>query len=782
MKPFTYLPMQPSNSHQQRVRPSRTAGARTGRLAIAALVTALLAACGGGGATASAGAGSPVADSAGAGAGVSAAVNSAAGATATDPAAAAAAPTTVSIDRAVQVAVAVVRVQNTGATQTMVPFTFGHPFGPGSLKAGESLTAVLGDGTVVPLQVDIKATHPDGSARHVVVSGVLSSLAAQQTAKMTLLKASPAAARTATPADLLATGLTATTAVTVDGVRYTASLADAFAATKPMQWLSGGIADEWFVNAPLKDAKGNPHPRLTARFGVRWYPGLNKQARIEFIVENDKTWVSASNHTYDVDLQVAGKSVYSKTGLTHYNHARWHQYTWWDAAHAPDINVQLNASTLINSRAVPNYDVTLVPTEGNITDLTKLISAANTGPMTVGPVTPYMPMTGGRSDIGSMPSWSAIWLLTMDKRARDVMMAAADGSGSWSIHMRDEQTDYPIRTDNAKNALISTHGNLSSSGPLPVPRCVTSVACNGSSFVADTAHEPALDYLPYLVTGDYYYLEELQFWAAYNPLETAPGYNGNGKGLLRWQQMRGQAWSLRTLGEAAYITPDNHPLKGYFTTQVEANLDWYNQTYVIGNPNNLGAYDGSGEGAFKVEGTSPWQDDFLTWSFGRLNELGFTNALPILKWKSKYPVGRMTAPGFCWIMASSYGLRLFDDNGKVFNSFADMYNTNFVTSTLTFENSSNVPQQQAFGKFSDLACASQEQATWMGMISGFGWPVGRMVGYADYNLGYPANMQPALAMAAGTGIPNAAQAWTIFMGRAAKPDYRSAPQWSILPR
>ncbi|RNF27893.1 hypothetical protein NM04_26085, partial [Massilia aurea] len=78
------------------------------------------------------------------------------------------------------------------------------------------------------------------------------------------------------------------------------------------------------------------------------------------------------------------------------------------------------------------------------------------------------------------------------------------------------------------------------------------------------------------------------------------------------------AWSLRTLGHAAYITPDAHTLKDYFVKQLDNNLKFYHATYVTGNPNQLGVYDGSGSGSFKVAASAPWQDDFLTWSFGYL--------------------------------------------------------------------------------------------------------------------------------------------------------------------
>ena len=112
-----------------------------------------------------------------------------------------------------------------------------------------------------------------------------------------------------------------------------------------------------------------------------------------------------------------------------------------------------------------------------------------------------------------------------------------------------------MRTDNEKNRLISTHMNLAKKGPLPVPRFAGNKNTLATPYKNDTAHQPSLAYLPYLLTGEYYFLEELHFWATSNSLETDPGNRGYEKGLIHWQQVRGQAWSLRTLGHAAYITP-----------------------------------------------------------------------------------------------------------------------------------------------------------------------------------------------------------------------------------
>jgi hypothetical protein len=677
-----------------------------------------------------------------------------------------------------------IRVQNTGNAQTNVPFTFGQVFAPGALSPSEGLAAVLADGTVLRLQTDVKATHADGSVRHAIISGILPSLAAGQTQTLKLAKSSVAPTSTSTVQSLVSAGLSSNVTIILNGVKYTASLNDALASSTPINWLSGSVANETIVSAPLKDAAGVAHPLLAARFAVRWYSALPKQARVEVVVENNKTFTAgARNLTYDVNVDVAGRSVYAKTGLTHYHHSRWHTTAWWDVAHQPATYLQHNAAYLIASKAVPNYDQTTVPAESALADLANSLTPDTTGPMTIGPVTAYMGTTGGRGDIGPLPAWSVFYLLSMDKRAYDAMMAAADGSGTWSMHYRDENTGYPLRTDNEANKRITTHPNANTWGPLPVPRCANNdFSLCSSPYADDTAHQPSLAFLPYLVTGDYYYLEELQFWAAENPLATDPGWSGLGQGLVRWQQLRGQAWSLRTLGQTVYITPDAHPLKQYFTNQLDANLTFYNDTYVVGNPNNLGVYDGSGYGAFYVADSAPWQDDFLTWSFGYLTELGFGRAAPILQWKAKYSVGRMTAPGYCWIQASSFSLKFrASDKTPLYQSFADLYAANFKNDNIVNDNGQLLPPPGGVN-FLDLPCGSQEQANYLTAIHGYTWAKGRMIGYADSTIGNPAIMQIALAAVRNTGIPNAAEAWTIFNGRAAKPDYTRAPQFNIVPR
>ena len=93
------------------------------------------------------------------------------------------------------------------------------------------------------------------------------------------------------------------------------------------------------------------------------------------------------------------------------------------------MHLKHNAKYLTSSFALPNYDATVVPTEANLADLASQFSGAKTQPMGAGVAAAYMPGTGGRGDIGLLPSWSATYLLTMDKRAKDVMLGTADLAG-----------------------------------------------------------------------------------------------------------------------------------------------------------------------------------------------------------------------------------------------------------------------------------------------------------------------------------------------------------------
>jgi len=647
-------------------------------------------------------------------------------------------------------------VENTGAEQSKVPLTFGQVFAPGDLPRGAALAGKLADGGTLPLQVDVKATHPDGSVRHAVISALLPRLAKGQSAGIALVKGGARGDGGAKPA--LDTGAQVT--VTIDGERYTASADRLLKEQKPQVWLDGPIVTELQVAAPLRNARGEAHPHLAARFAIRGYAGSGKR-RVDVVVENDWAYEPApQNFTYDVEVKVGDDTVYAKKAFTHLHHARWRTVAW--TGPAPAVHLRHDTAYLIDSRALPNYDRSVRVSDSALAALIGKWEGAKTEPMGIGAAVPAMPGPGGRVDIGLLPGWAAMYLLSMDARAKQVTLGTADLAGSWSAHYRDKQTGLPISLmDYPYMTLLGTPNDTRNpkTGKQEIfPRCPKE-ACK-TPYKADSAHQPAFAYLPYLVTGDHYYLEELQFWAMWNVFATNPGYRKNIRGLLDSHQVRGQAWSLRTLAEAAYITPDSHPLKRDFTAILKNNLDFYNTTYAE-NPaaNRLGVLDNRHAVIYKGKtAVAPWQDDFFTSAVGHAAELGFSDALPLLKWKAKFPLARMVGDGACWVDAANYTITVRDaPNAPVYDSIAQAY-------------------RRTMGELAALPCAGAELA------AATKRQPGDMGGYAATPMGFPSNLQPALAYAADVGGEAGKKAWARFMSRSVKADYSKSPQFAIVPR
>lgn len=658
-------------------------------------------------------------------------------------------------------AITALRIKSTSdKAQTNVPFTVGQVFKQGDMPAGKGLTGVVEDGTI-PLQFDVKALHPDGSVRHGVVSGILPRA---EPGKDIVLGLAPTSEQQKGFVNAVAAPVIS---VLVEGKTYRTN---GINLQGRVQWLGGPLVSESQTKQPLFDDKGLQHPHLCARFGSRVYS--NGAARLEVVIENDWAYEpDPRNFTYDVRVEFNGQALYEKKGLTHLHHARWRKLFW--TGNEPQIHIRHDSAYLIGSKALPNYEPIEIA-EKTLADYDKKWTGAEIEPMQVGPmVGKAMPDTGGRNELGILPGFAASYLLSMDPRAKKVTLGTGDLAGTWSMHYRDKNTDLPVSLiDYPYMTILGTPGDTKN--PKTGQREVFPTLVKDKSstpFKHDTSHQPSMAYLPYLVTGDYYYLEELQFWATYNVFMSNPGWRKNVQGLVADDQVRGQAWSMRTLGEAAYITPDSHPLKLHFLQILKSNLGYYNATF-SGNvkANKLGVLDmksahvyaedtdDNGE-ADKKTAVAPWQDDFFTQSIGHLVDLGFEDALPLLQWKSKFPMGRMNDEGFCWMLGANYTMAIRDtETSPVYDNFRKVYVATIGK------------------KIAAMPCGSDELAKALGQKPG------DMGGYSSTPIGYPSNMQPALAYAADYCGGPGNKAWARFMSRSIKPNYSLSPQFAIVPR
>ena len=259
-------------------------------------------------------------------------------------------------------------------------------------------------------------------------------------------------------------------------------------------------------------------------------------------------------------MALGKETVYIKSDLLHYHLSRWRKVFWWGAE--PKVHVRQDPRYLIQTRSVPTYDLGVHVAQQALDGYAKRMGSRDFEPTGKGMSTPGMATTGGRPEIGPLPDWAAAPILTQDLVAWSATLAMGDLSGSWPIHYRDKKTDLPATIEDYPHmTLLGTPADAinkrtgkSEWFPSCEGRCKT-------PFAPDSAHQPSFAYLPYLISGDYYYLEDLLFWANWNLLEMAASYRQFEKGLLKPGQVRSQSWALRTLAQAAYNHPRFTPLE-----------------------------------------------------------------------------------------------------------------------------------------------------------------------------------------------------------------------------
>jgi len=526
--------------------------------------------------------------------------------------------------------------------------------------------------------------------------------------------------------------------------RYFASVGSALAkaGASPETWLKGPVATEFSLAMPLRDTEtGAPQPRLNARFDLRAFAG-SQRVRTDVVLENDWAYEAApGNVSYDIAVTEKNAAVYQASNVGLYQHARWHKVIW-SGGPVPVAGVRYDVPYFLKSRMVWNYDASVHVSEPALAREAKLLAAADTGPTGPAFITQYMPMTGGRDDIGPLPRWTALYLLSQDSRARAAMLANADASGGIPIHYRDRPTDQPVNLDRHPG-IAMLFGKAAGKDALP------EVTNGDTPWTPDAAHQPSLAYVPYLITGDRFYLDELLFWANWDMGGVDPSYREGAKGLVHWNQIRGQAWSMRTLGEAALALPDDHPMKAYFAQKLQNNLQWYVDNYPRNRNHELISPLGWIERPDVPGSTAPWQDDFLALVMGHLAEAGYPLAEEFFRWQAQSTVGRWTheAEGYCRTMAPAYYIIVRVKSGSAIRDWRTLMHENW-------------PELGA--------CPAR-------------FPEGS---YPDEPAGYVAYSQAMLALSSDFRIPGAGEAFHTLhaespaLARALAED----PSWAIAPR
>ena len=154
---------------------------------------------------------------------------------------------------------------------------------------------------------------------------------------------------------------------------------------------------------------------------------------------------------------------------------------------------------------------------------------------------------GGSPHIGLIPRWEALYCTSADSRAYLAMVSNTRGAGRYPMHYRDETTGRVPLYASYPNATIT-------SGWGPNVPAGSGGEVNGGW---EIQHHPSVGYLCYLVAGRWAALESLQFAALYGILESNPAFRTGGVIACINAPMttRGAAWTWRSVGQAAGISP-----------------------------------------------------------------------------------------------------------------------------------------------------------------------------------------------------------------------------------
>jgi hypothetical protein len=528
--------------------------------------------------------------------------------------------------------------------------SFGQIFPPGRIGPRDVLSVTL-DGVPAQAQMDAKVLNPDGSVRHAVVSARAPMIRSGATVKGTMGVIEPDGV--ARPSAITAMVPPLSVAIRFQDQPGVLTLDLPTLAREgrpaPTTWLSGPVVREQRYRAKAG--------ALDVFFDVT--TPVVGPARIDVIFHNDAAQNGdIAKAVYGAEMRLDGRLLYQVPNVVHHPYQTWHAVL--NADGAPPPRVTPDPRLLIRLGATPHYGA-FQPDAGAVAAMH--LSAVASAPPLAGTanITPYMPTTGGRADIGPLPAWAVFYLLAPSRQTHEILFANADAAGAVPWHVRDVEHDGPISVEQHPDVWLDYRGK-------PEPGVLArKYAPTDEVWSIDDGHQPSLTYLPYLLTGSQYYRDELAMQAGYVLLAVSPGYRRGAEGSVLPAQLRGIAWNLRTLATAAYILPTADPYQAYFEAKLRTNLAEMNRRFVQeGEMAAAGELVGYVPGAYDEDHTAPWQDDYLVMVLGWIHAMGFSEARPILAWMTNFVAGRFTngARGYDPLYGTAYEFYTVDRQSK----------------------------------------------------------------------------------------------------------------------
>lgn len=559
--------------------------------------------------------------------------------------------------------------------------SFGQVFVQGDFKQNEFLNANI-NGVNTPVQVDVKTRYEDGSVKFAVLSIVRPDLSIGQNQDIILNVSSTPQNNFNTPLSLQSVltnnsfniNITYNTGETVQ-INALTELNKAIANSTLSFWQLGPLTTEARVSVEL--------------------PG-SQRLLLDITAYNDGTFSIETMFNNDQAMQSVGgaanyTAVMSMNGLiVDRVSIVQNQYQNWKETYSSSVNnggqslgnqnegwlnIKHELEYLVKTGATPSYNDNLEISNQLLSSYAEAINNPSFGdPLAVNGVTQYMPGTGGRSDIGIVTASNATWLISGSVYAAEYSLGQAETSGAVPWNFWDTANNTYLNTDNYPNLWIDGRGGTgipgnSQSGGL------TQQVSGSTGWDADTAHQPELSFIPYLLTGERSILDGVMSQAAFNVMATWSYVRGYGDNLVvNENQVRGAAWSLRQIDNAAWAAPDGSVEKAYFQKVSDDNWSWLVSKIPEWTMAQGEAY-GWVPGVYGYAGVmAPWQQDYFASTTLAAASRGNEKAMEFLKWQENYLVGRFNAEqkGFLPHDGVAYNIVIANGNGPWFKTWAEI--------------------------------------------------------------------------------------------------------------
>ena len=319
----------------------------------------------------------------------------------------------------------------------------------------------------------------------------------------------------------------------------------------------------------------------------------------------------------------------------------------------------------------------------------------------------------------------------------------------------------------------------------------------------DGAHQPQAFFPQYILTGDPFYLEEMEFWASITAFNCWGGTNNMGQGCGPYpsttvyggalnDQMRGVAWTSRNRAEAAFAEPDGSPFKTYLTALVDEMIQrWEGGLKLTGTPfdglpEKVWAQGVGNQGTVNAGAFSGQVPPLHNWESICDPTVPFANCIADPSWLNSTVAGSFSEPWFQWYLQYALG-RIYELGyaDQAAAAWAAPYPIGMI-------NDSGMPTAVALYDSSPLQRGTAGWfTTWAGWLSAINFSgccgTAGFQGYFAGNLasdGRQVWLTPGLAMLVDEAQPGAVRAWSWWIGNVYSkvPDFANDPKWAIVPR